>query len=92
MIQMLNRRTSLGSQASWESGAKRLAWWDQEPRRIVSFSTPLPHTQPFIWAWDGTFDVGLDTGTSVDYSDYHVPFAFAGELEKITFDLGETRS
>ena len=35
----------------------------------------LPHTQPFIWAWDETFDVGLDTGTSVDDSDYQVPFA-----------------
>ena len=34
--------------------------------------------------------VGLDTGTSVDDSDYHVPFAFTGKLEKITFDLGET--
>jgi len=50
----------------------------------------LPHSQPFIWAWDETFDVGLDTGTSVDNSDYHVPFAFTGRLEKITFDLGET--
>jgi arylsulfatase len=50
----------------------------------------LPHTQPFIWAWDETFDVGLDTGTSVDDSDYQVPFAFTGKLEKITFDLGET--
>jgi arylsulfatase len=50
----------------------------------------LPHTQPFIWAWDETFDVGLDTGTPVDDSDYSVPFAFTGKLEKITFDLGDT--
>ena len=50
----------------------------------------LPHTQPFIWAWDETFDVGLDTGTSVDDSDYQVPFRFSGKLEKVTFDLGET--
>lgn len=50
----------------------------------------LPKTVPFIWAWDETFDVGLDTGTSVDDSDYQVPFAFTGKLEKITFDLGET--
>jgi hypothetical protein len=50
----------------------------------------LPHTQPILWAWDETFDIGLDTGTSVDDSDYHVPFAFTGTLEKITFDLGET--
>jgi arylsulfatase len=50
----------------------------------------LPHTQPFIWAWDETFDIGLDTGTSVDDADYSVPFAFTGKLGKITFDLGET--
>jgi hypothetical protein len=50
----------------------------------------LPHTQPFIWAWDETFDVGLDTVTPVDDSDYSVPFAFTGKLGKITFDLGET--
>ena len=50
----------------------------------------LPKTLPFIWAWDGTFDVGLDTGTSVDDADYQVPFAFTGNLQKITFDLGES--
>jgi arylsulfatase A-like enzyme len=50
----------------------------------------LPRTQPFIWAWDETFDVGMDTGTSVDDADYQVPFAFTGKLGKITFDLGET--
>ena len=50
----------------------------------------LPHTQPFIWAWDETFDVELDTGTSVDDSDYEAPFPFTGALGKITFDLGET--
>ena len=48
----------------------------------------LPETLPFIWAWDETFDVGLDTGTPVDDSDYQVPFPFTGKLEKITFDLG----
>jgi len=50
----------------------------------------LPHTQPLIWAWDETFDVGLDTGTPVDDKDYQVPFAFTGKLGKITVDLGET--
>jgi len=50
----------------------------------------LARTQPFVWAWDETFDIGLDTGTSVDDSDYHVPFAFTGKLETITFDLGES--
>jgi hypothetical protein len=50
----------------------------------------LPHTQPFIWAWVETFDVGLDTGTPVDDADYQAPFPLIGKLEKITFDLGET--
>ena len=50
----------------------------------------LPKTLPFIWAWDETFDIGLDTGTPVDDSDYQVPFAFTGKLHKITFDLGES--
>jgi arylsulfatase len=48
----------------------------------------LPHTQPLIWAWDETFDIGLDTGTPVDDKDYQVPFAFTGRLQKITVDLG----
>jgi arylsulfatase len=50
----------------------------------------LPRTQPIIWAWDETFDVGLDTGTPVDDADYQVPFAFTGKLHKITVDLGQT--
>jgi arylsulfatase len=50
----------------------------------------LPKMLPFIWAWYETFDIGLDTGTSVDDADYQAPFPFTGELQKITFDLGET--
>jgi arylsulfatase A-like enzyme len=50
----------------------------------------LPKMIPFIWAWDETFDVGLDTGSPVDDTDYQVPFAFTGKLDKITYDLGET--
>ena len=50
----------------------------------------LAHTQPIIWAWDETFDIGLDTGTPVDDGDYQVPFAFTGKLVKITVDLGES--
>ncbi|MFO0782120.1 MAG: sulfatase-like hydrolase/transferase [Phycisphaerales bacterium] len=48
----------------------------------------LPHTQPVIFAWDETFDVGLDTGTSVDDADYQVPFAFTGVFGTVTIDLG----
>ncbi len=56
----------------------------QEAARIT-----LPHTTPFTFAWDETFDVGMDTGTSVDDKDYQVPFAFSGKIERITIDLGE---
>jgi arylsulfatase A-like enzyme len=48
----------------------------------------LPKTQPIIWAWDETFDIGRDTGTSVDNEDYSVPFPFTGTIGKITIDLG----
>ena len=51
---------------------------------------PLPRTVPFTFAWDETFDVGLDTGTPVDDKDYQVPFAFSGKLEKLTIDLGDS--
>ena len=50
----------------------------------------MPKTLPFTFAWDETFDVGLDTGTPVDDRDYQVPFAFTGKLVKLTFDLGKT--
>ena len=50
----------------------------------------LPKMLPFIWQWDETFDIGLDTGSPVDDRDYQVPFAFTGKLSRITFDLGET--
>jgi arylsulfatase len=49
----------------------------------------LPKTTPFTFAWDETFDVGMDTGTSVDDADYQVPFAFTGRIDKITVDLGD---
>jgi arylsulfatase len=50
----------------------------------------LPKTLPFTFAWDETFDVGLDTGTPVDDLDYQVPFAFTGKLGRITINLGPT--
>lgn len=50
----------------------------------------LPHTTPFTFAWDETFDVGMDTGTSVDDRDYQVPFAFTGRIGRITVDLGDS--
>lgn len=50
----------------------------------------LPKTVPFTYAWDETFDVGMDTGTAVDDRDYQVPFAFEGRIVKLTVDLGES--
>lgn len=47
----------------------------------------IEHTIPFIFQWDETFDVGLDTGTPVDDRDYQVPFAFTGALHKLTLEL-----
>jgi arylsulfatase len=50
----------------------------------------LPRTQPIVWAWDETFDIGKDTGTSVNNADYSIPFPFTGTIGKITVDLGES--
>ena len=57
---------------------------------VTAATRSLPKTMPFILQWDETFDVGLDTGSSVDDSDYAVPFAFTGKIGRIAFDLGET--
>jgi len=36
----------------------------------------------------GSFNVGVDTGRSVDGRDYQVPFRFTGEIYKLTARLG----
>jgi arylsulfatase len=48
----------------------------------------LDKTLPFTFAWDETLDVGLDTGSPVDDTDYQVPFNFTGKLDRIVVDLG----
>jgi hypothetical protein len=48
----------------------------------------VPHTTPFIFQWDETFDVGSDTGTPVDDKDYQVPFRFTGKLNELTVQIG----
>ncbi len=50
----------------------------------------LPNTLPFTLAWDETFDVGLDTGTSVDDRDYTSPNPFTGRIVRLTVDLGDS--
>jgi len=51
-------------------------------------SHPMPKSLPIAIAWDETFNVGIDTGTSVDDGDYQVPFAFTGNIDKLTVKLG----
>jgi hypothetical protein len=51
----------------------------------------IPVTIPFLMTLDETFDVGVDTRTPVDDTDYQVPFRFTGKLNKLTFKLGPTQ-
>jgi arylsulfatase A-like enzyme len=47
----------------------------------------IPRTMPFVFPEDETFDVGVDTRTSIDDNDYQVPFRFTGKLNKLTVQL-----
>jgi arylsulfatase A-like enzyme len=49
---------------------------------------PMPKSLPISTGWNETFNVGIDTATSVDENDYQVPFAFTGTIEKLTVKLG----
>jgi hypothetical protein len=51
----------------------------------------MPRTIPFLMPVDETFDVGVDTRTSVNEQDYQVPFAFNGTINKLTFNLGPSQ-
>jgi arylsulfatase A-like enzyme len=50
----------------------------------------LEHTIPFLLPPDETFDVGVDTRTSVDRS-YEIPFRFTGKIDNLTFKLGPSQ-
>ena len=50
-------------------------------------SKTIPHTIPFVETIDETFDVGIDTRTSVEDNDYQPPFRFTGKLDKLTVRL-----
>ena len=50
-------------------------------------SQKLERTIPFMLQWDETFDIGSDTGTSVDDHDYQVPFAFTGKIVKLNIKI-----
>jgi arylsulfatase A-like enzyme len=47
-----------------------------------------PNSIAFLQVADETFDVGVDTRTSVNEKDYQVPFAFNGTIDKLTVNLG----
>ena len=47
----------------------------------------MPHTIPAVMTIDESFDVGVDTRTSVDDKDYQPPFRFTGKLDKLTIRL-----
>jgi arylsulfatase A-like enzyme len=49
--------------------------------------TTIPHTIPALLPVDESFDVGVDTRTSVDDNDYQPPFRFTGKLVKLTVNL-----
>jgi arylsulfatase len=50
----------------------------------VVATKPMPRTLPMILQWDESFDVGSDTLTGVNDADYKPPFAFTGQLNKLT--------
>jgi arylsulfatase len=47
----------------------------------------MEHTIPIILQFDETFDVGADTGTSVNDADYEVPFELTATLKRLTLKL-----
>jgi arylsulfatase len=49
---------------------------------------PMARSLPVGIGWVETFNVGIDTGTSVDGKDYQVPFPFTGKIDKLTVKLG----
>lgn len=44
-------------------------------------------TIPMLMQWCESFDVGSDTGSPVSDLDYKTPFAFTGELNKLTLTI-----
>jgi arylsulfatase len=47
----------------------------------------IPHSTPAVITIDESFDVGVDTRSSVDDNDYQPPFRFTGKLDKLTIKL-----
>lgn len=51
-------------------------------------SHAMPRSLPVGIGWVETFNVGVNTGTSVDDQDYQVLFRFTGKISKLTVKLG----
>ena len=58
--------------------------------KVIS-TQALDHSVPLTMPWDETFDIGSDTGTTVDDQDYQVPFQFTGKIDKLTISLDEPK-
>jgi hypothetical protein len=54
--------------------------------KVVNTQT-MERTIPLIFAVDETFDIGSDTGSSIDESEYQVPFNFTGTIDKLTISV-----
>ena len=50
-----------------------------------------PNSIAFVQVFDETFDIGLDTRTSVNDADYASPFPFTGVIDKLTVKLGPSQ-
>jgi arylsulfatase len=54
--------------------------------KVVDTKT-MPRTLPMILQWDESFDIGSDTLTGVNDTDYKPPFALTARLNKLTLKL-----
>jgi hypothetical protein len=66
------------------------ARWTADQTLFVPSTTPAHPGYPpipIIMQFDETFDVGADTGTPVNDTDYKVPFDFTGTLDKLTIKI-----
>ena len=50
----------------------------------------ITHTIPLLMTIDETFDIGIDTRTTVDDS-YKLPFRFTSTIDKLTIKLGPSQ-
>ena len=68
------------------SARAALVCWRVDDKEVAN--KKVPHTIPIIMALDETFDIGSDTRTPVNDTDYQIPFRFNGKINKLTFKLG----